>query len=107
MAGFFTAAAAFLFLTLIAGLWRALAGPDPADRLMASQLFGTTVAAILLLLAQAGDVPGLRFLALVFATLAVVTVVAFVRLTWPDDAAQPAPPGVRHGPVPEAGQEQP
>lgn len=88
MATFCTGAAAFLFLTLVVGLWRALRGPDPADRLMAAQLFGTTAAAILLLLAEAGGPSGLRHLALVFASLAVVTVVAFVRLAWTDEPAE-------------------
>lgn len=90
MNGFYTGAAAFLFATVIAGLWRALRGPDPADRLMAAQLFGTTVAAIMLLLAEAAGPAGSRSLALVFSSLAVVTVVAFVRLTWTDEPAESA-----------------
>lgn len=76
--------AAFLFLTVVVGLWRALRGPDPADRLVAAQLFGTTSAAIMLLLAELGGSPGVRYIALVFSSLAVVTVVAFVRLPWVD-----------------------
>lgn len=88
MSTFLLAAAGFLFLTVVVGLWRALRGPDPADRLMAAQLFGTTAAAIMLLLAEAGGPPGLRYLALVFASLAVVSVVAFVRLAWPDESAE-------------------
>lgn len=81
MSNFYTLVAGFLFLNLVAGLWRALRGPDPADRLMASQLFGTTAAAIFLLLAQANNAAELRSVALMFAALTVVTVVAFVRLT--------------------------
>jgi multicomponent Na+:H+ antiporter subunit F len=88
MTTFYTAAAAFLFLTVIAGLWRVLRGPDPGDRLMASQLFGTTAAAIMLLIAEAGETPGLRYLALVFASLAVVSVVAFARLAWPEESME-------------------
>ena len=45
--------ALFLLLTLLAGLWRILQGPTPADRMLAAQLFGTTAVACLLLLAQA------------------------------------------------------
>lgn len=91
MSTFYTGAAAFLFLTVIVGLWRALRGPDPADRLMAAQLFGTTAAAIMLLLAEGDGPPGLRYLALVFASLAVVSVVALVRLAWPDESAEEEP----------------
>ena len=82
---FLFSVALFLFLNLLAGLYRAVRGPDAADRLMAAQLFGTTTAAILLLLAQAEGAPELRYLSLVFAALSVVTVVAFARMTDPDD----------------------
>ncbi|MCF6235648.1 MAG: monovalent cation/H+ antiporter complex subunit F [Gammaproteobacteria bacterium] len=74
--------ALFLLLTLIAGLWRVLRGPTAADRMLAAQLFGTTAVASLLLLAQAFDQPPLRDVALVFALLAAVTAVAFVRRIW-------------------------
>jgi multicomponent Na+:H+ antiporter subunit F len=79
----FLAMALFLLLSLIVGMWRVLRGPTAADRMLASQLFGTTAVAILLLLAQADDNPALRDVALVFAILAAVTAVAFVRRTWP------------------------
>lgn len=88
MTSFYTVAAAFLFLMVVAGLWRAVRGPDPADRLMAAQLFGTNAAAIMLLLAEGGGPPGSRYLALVFSALGVVTVVAFVRLAWTDEPAE-------------------
>jgi multicomponent Na+:H+ antiporter subunit F len=83
--------ALFLLLTLAAGLWRVLRGPTPADRMLATQLFGTTAVACLLLLAQAFDRPYLRDVALVFALLAAVAAVAFVKRAWTvwedDDAA--------------------
>ncbi|HNP52847.1 MAG TPA: MrpF/PhaF family protein [Nitrosomonas nitrosa] len=50
--------------------------------MLAAQLFGTTVVAILLLLAQASGNPALRDVALVFALLAAVTAVTFVRHIW-------------------------
>lgn len=74
--------ALLLLLTLVAGLWRILRGPTAADRMLAAQLFGTTAVACLLLLAQALDQPPLRDVALVFALLAVVTAIAFVRRAW-------------------------
>ena len=74
--------ALFLLLNLAAGLWRVLKGPTPADRMLAAQLFGTTAVAILLVLAQAEGQPALRDIALVFALLAAVTVVAFVYRAW-------------------------
>lgn len=78
----YTAMALFLMLTLVVGLWRILRGPTAADRMLAAQLFGTTAVACLLLLAQAFEAPPLRDVALVFALLAVVTAVAFVRRAW-------------------------
>ncbi len=74
-----------LFMTLTAALWRIHHGPTPADRMLAAQLFGTTAVASLLLLAQASQNGALRDVALVFALLAAVTVVAFVRLAWQGD----------------------
>lgn len=71
--------ALFLLLNLGAGMWRVLKGPTPADRMLAAQLFGTTAVAILLLLAEAIDSLALHDVALVFALLAAVTAVAFVR----------------------------
>jgi multicomponent Na+:H+ antiporter subunit F len=71
-----------LILTLAAGLWRILRGPTPADRMLAAQLFGTTAVAVLLLLAEAAGQPAVRDVALVFALLAAVTMVAFVRRSW-------------------------
>lgn len=73
---------AFLALNLVAGLWRVLRGPTGPDRMLAAQLFGTTAVAVLLLLAQIGDHRALRDVALVFALLAAVTAVAFVRRAW-------------------------
>jgi multicomponent Na+:H+ antiporter subunit F len=78
------ALALFLLLNLVAGMWRVLRGPTSADRMLAAQLFGTTSVAVLLLLAQATDEAALRDVALVFALLATVTSVAFVRRAWPD-----------------------
>lgn len=71
--------AAFLLLTLAAGLVRVVRGPTPADSMLAAQLFGTTGVAILLLLAEALAAPALRDAALVLALLAVLATVAFVR----------------------------
>ena len=82
MASLYSGLALFLLLTLVAGLWRVLRGPTAADRMLAAQLFGTTSVACVLLLAQAFEQPSLRDVALVFALLAAVTAVAFVRRVW-------------------------
>ncbi len=74
--------ALFLVLNLVAGLFRILRGPTPADSMLATQLFGTTGVAILLLFAQAMHNPALRDVALVFALLAAVSTVAFIRRVW-------------------------
>lgn len=80
---FYLLMALYLLLNLAAGMWRVLRGPTDPDRMLAAQLFGTTAVAVLLLLAQAGGAPALRDVALVFALLAAVTAVAFVRRAWP------------------------
>ena len=79
--------ALLLVSTLAAGLWRILRGPTSADRMLAAQLFGTTAVASLLMLAQMPGRAALRDVALVFALLAAVTVVAFVRRVWREDVA--------------------
>tara|TARA_R110000850_G_scaffold199961_1_gene326090 strand:- start:730 stop:1008 length:279 start_codon:yes stop_codon:yes gene_type:complete len=76
--------ALFLLLNLIVGVWRVLRGPTAADRMLTAQLFGTTSVAVMLLLAQATDKPALHDVALVFALLAAVTAVTFVRRVWGD-----------------------
>jgi multicomponent Na+:H+ antiporter subunit F len=81
--------ALFLLLTLVAGLWRVRRGPTAADRMLAAQLFGTTSAAILLLLAEGLALPALRDVALVLAVLAIIAVIAFtasVKTATPDEA---------------------
>jgi len=80
--------ATILLLTLCAGFWRAARGPSAADRLLAVQMIGTTAVTILLLLAQAFKAPALRDVALVFALLAAVTAVAFVRRSWPQEVIE-------------------
>ena len=78
------AVALFLLLNLGAGMWRVIRGPTAADRMLAAQLFGTTAVAMLLLLAESTATAVLRDVALLFALLAAVTAVAFVRRAWPD-----------------------
>jgi len=67
-----------LLTTLLGSLWRVFRGPQPEDRMLAGQLFGTTGVGILLVLATRSEVPALRDVALVLALLAIVTVSAFV-----------------------------
>ncbi len=80
MEDFYLAVACFLFVTMVGGLWRVFRGPDREDRLVAVQLFGTTGVAVLLLLAEAFGAPSIRDAALLFALLAVLAVVAYVRM---------------------------
>ncbi len=81
----YLALALFLLVNLGAGMWRVLRGPTAADRMLAGQLFGTTAVAVLLLLAQTTGNVALRDVALVFALLAAVTAVAFVRRAWTEE----------------------
>lgn len=70
--------AAFLLLTLLIALVRIWRGPRPADRMLASQLFGTTGVGLLLVLAHAQSMPALLDVALTLALLSVLAIVAFV-----------------------------
>ncbi len=80
----YLALALFLLVNLGAGMWRIFRGPTAADRMLSAQLFGTTAVAVLLLLAQTKENTALLDVALVFALLAAVTAVAFVRRAWTD-----------------------
>jgi multicomponent Na+:H+ antiporter subunit F len=71
--------ALFLLVNILAGMARIVRGPAAADRMLAVQLFGTQGVAILLLLAHGLGEPALRNVALVFAILAALAMVAFVR----------------------------
>jgi multicomponent Na+:H+ antiporter subunit F len=79
--------AILLMLTILAGLIRVFRGPTSADRMLAAQLFGTTGVAILLLLSKAWDSPPLQDVAGVFALLAAVIGISFVRRGWRMDQA--------------------
>lgn len=74
--------AVFLIGTVGAGLIRVFRGPETADRMLAVQLLGTTGVAILMLLAKGWPAPVLLDVALVFALLAPVAIVALVRRLW-------------------------
>lgn len=73
-------AVVFLLLNLGAGLVRVARGPTPADRMLASLLFGSTTVAVLLVLAEWMAIPALRDVGLLFVLLATILSVAFVGL---------------------------
>jgi multicomponent Na+:H+ antiporter subunit F len=83
MTSFYLALAVFLLANFFAGFVRIAWGPTPADRMMAAQLFGTIGVGVLVLLAHALGVPALRDVALVFALLGALALVAFVNRVWP------------------------
>lgn len=78
MSAFLVGVAGVLLLNILVGLWRLLRGPTAADRMICANLFGTTGAAILLLLAEAEDHAPLRDVALVLVVLAVVATATLV-----------------------------
>ncbi|AGF79431.1 multisubunit Na+/H+ antiporter, MnhF subunit [Desulfocapsa sulfexigens DSM 10523] len=83
--------ALILLLAIAAGMIRILRGPTAADRMMTAQLFGTCGVAILLLLSAGMASPVLVDIALVFALLAALATLTFVRRTWQDPGKK------RHG----------
>ncbi len=74
--------ALLILISIVVGLVRILKGPTAADRMLAAQLFGTGGVAILLILALAMQMPSLVDVALIYALLAAVTMVVFVRRHW-------------------------
>lgn len=74
---------ALILLPAIAvGMIRILRGPTAADRMMTAQLFGTCGVAILLLLGAGMPNPVLIDIGLVFALLAALANLTFIRRTW-------------------------
>jgi len=78
--------ASVLLAVLGGGMYQVIRGPTPGDRMLAGQLFGTTAVAVLLLFAEARSDTTLLDVALVFALLAAVTAVAFVRCAWTEES---------------------
>ena len=76
---FLLAAAVFVLAPVALGLVRILRGPEDADRMMATQLFGTGGIAALLLLGVAMEVKAVLDVALTLALLAAFASVAFVQ----------------------------
>ena len=76
-----------LLVTLLIGLVRVVRGPTPTDSMMAAQLMGSTGLGLLIMFARMLNMSALVNVALVFALLAAVTTVAFVRGRRPATAA--------------------
>lgn len=74
--------ALFLLMTVVLGMFRIIAGPTVADRMMAAQLFGTSGLAVLMVLAWGMNLPELIDIALTFSLLAVLATMTFVRRVW-------------------------
>ena len=70
----------FLVATIIAGLVRVMRGPTLADRLLTTQLFGTTGVAVLILLTGSLRELTLLNVAITFNILACLMVVCLVQL---------------------------
>ncbi len=87
MTAFYLGSAVFLLANVAIALLRVLRGPTAADRMLSGELMGTTAVALLLLLYGATGVEALLDVALVFALLAAMAVITFVRRTWPEDPA--------------------
>lgn len=77
---FFTIVIVFLLLNIALGLIRVWRGPTVADRLLTTQLFGTTGMAILLVLAGYLQDPDLLNVAITFNVLAILLVIGLVKV---------------------------
>ncbi len=77
--------ATILLMTILAGLWRIVKGPTPADRMIVAQLFGTTGVAMILLLVKGMNKPSLLIIALVFALLVLINLLGFLHCFWREE----------------------
>jgi multicomponent Na+:H+ antiporter subunit F len=75
----YTGMALFLMLNVVGGLLRVARGPTRADRMLAAQVLGSAGVALLLVLGELQRVPAMKDAALVFALLAAIAIVAFVK----------------------------
>jgi multicomponent Na+:H+ antiporter subunit F len=75
----FIALAFILLLALLGGIWRVVAGPTAADRLLAVHVLGTLGIGILLLLARIVREPAIADAGLLMAILSLVATMAFAR----------------------------
>jgi multicomponent Na+:H+ antiporter subunit F len=89
MTTFYIGVSLFLVLNIVGGLVRLVRGPTAADRMLSVQLFGTAGVAALLLLAEAAAEPAFRDVALVFALLAALATIVFVKRVWTPETIQP------------------
>lgn len=78
------AVALFLLANLVVALVAAARGPTAADRMLMALLIGTTGTGILVLLAQAMQLPALVDVALVLALLATIGGLVFAKRAWQD-----------------------
>jgi multicomponent Na+:H+ antiporter subunit F len=88
---FYLWVALVLLAAMIGGLARVVIGPEPADRMLGAQLFGSTGVAVLLLLGAAFESAPLRNVALAFVLLALLTLIAFVERTPPGTDTEEKP----------------
>lgn len=77
--------AVVLLISLGGGVYQALRGPTPGDRILVMQLLGTGAVAVLILVGKATNDPALIDVALVLALLATIAIIAFVQHTWKAD----------------------
>lgn len=77
---FFTIVIVFLLLNIALGLIRVWRGPTVADRLLTTQLFGTTGMAILVVLAGYLQDLNLLNVAITFNVLAILLVIGLVKV---------------------------
>lgn len=77
---FFIVVIIFLLLNIVLGLLRVWKGPTVADRLLTTQLFGTTGVAILLVLAGYYKELTLLNVAITFNVLAILLVICLVQV---------------------------
>lgn len=74
--------AILILITVAGGMVGVIRNPTRADKMLAALLMGTAGVALLILLAVAFETPAFVDVALVFALLALVVTVAFVKTAW-------------------------
>lgn len=80
MDSFFIIVSVFLILNIALGLFRVWRGPTVADRMLSTQLFGTTGVAILLVLAGYLEQFTILNVAITFNVLAIILVISLFQV---------------------------
>ena len=95
----FVAASIAILVSMVLVLLRALIGPTVYDRILAINSFGTNTVLMISVFGYLTDRPDFLDIALVYALISFITVVAVLKFFEYGDLATPGPDAVRKRPL--------